>query len=69
MTLLVATPQAATYSDTAAVSITDVPRAALWAAESIAPAPPAEKLNTIASAARTPTISHWYDDPSALRGL
>ena len=33
MTLLVATPQAATYSNTAAASITDVPRAALWTAE------------------------------------
>ena len=69
MTLLVATPQAATYSDTAAVSITDVPRAALWAAESITPAPPATKLNTTASAARTPAVSRWYDNPNALRGL
>ena len=54
MTLLVATPQAATYHDTAASSITDVPRAALWAAESIVPAPPAEKLTTTASAVRRP---------------
>ena len=69
MTLLVATPQAATYSDTAAASITDVPRTVLWAAESIAPAPPAAKLNATASAARTPTVSRWYDDPNALRGL
>ena len=69
MTLLVATPQAATYSDTAAASIADVPRAALWAAESIAPAPPASKLNTAASAVGSPTVSRWYDDPNALRGL
>ena len=69
MTLLLATPQAATHSNTAATSITDVPRAALWAAESIAPTAPATKLNTTASAAQSPVVSRWYDDPSALRGF
>jgi hypothetical protein len=69
MTSLFATPQAATYSNTAVASITDVPRAALRAAEPIAPAPPAANLNRAASAARSSTVSRWYDDPSALRGL
>jgi hypothetical protein len=69
MTLLVATLQAATYSNTAAASVTDVSRAALRAAESIVPAPPAAKLNTTASATGSPRVSRWYDDPNALRGL
>ena len=69
MTLIVATPQTATYSNTAAASVTDVSPAALWAAESIVPAPPAANLNATASAARSPTVSRWYDDPNALRGL
>jgi len=69
MTLLVATPQAATYSNTAAESVTDVSRAVLRAAESIVPAPPAAKLNKTSSAAGSPTVFRWYDDPNALRGL
>jgi len=69
MTLLVATPQATTYSNTAAASVTELPHAAVGAAESIAPHPPAAKLNSAASAVGSPTVLRWYDDPSALRGL
>lgn len=67
MTMLVATPQANTHSNTAAAAV-DVSRAT----------PPSQVLKAVPGVARPntrlntdarPTVTHWYDDPSALRGL
>ena len=55
MTLLLATPQAATHSNTAATSITDVPRAALWAAWQAR------------DADADWTAKHWFADAAQLR--
>jgi hypothetical protein len=61
MTMLVATPQATTHSNTAVAPV-DVPRAT-WPAH-FTPAPAVTKLNTHAR----PIIACW-SDPNTLRGL
>jgi hypothetical protein len=63
MTMLVATPQATTRSNTATSDV-DVSRAT-WPVQVRTPRPAVTKLNTDTQ----PTITHWYDDPNALRGL
>jgi len=64
MTMLVATPQATTTHSNTATSNVDVSRAT-WPVRVRRPMPAVTKLNTDAQ----PTITHWYDDPNALRGL
>ena len=63
MTMLVATPQATTHSNTAAAAV-DVSRATP-PGQVLTAAPGVTKLNTDAR----PIITRWYDDPNALRGL